>query len=122
MNTLDPRDTLIRRDAPIPKGTTIELRVTLVYEVPLDDDLLLDGQDAATLAEIDHWLGHYPSDVIRSVRDNYTAVEMEADWFLPNQMPEDYRELRFERNGERQWAKPERYIELADALPAKEAA
>lgn len=110
-------DTLISRMEPIPKGTTIELHVTSVYEVTLDDNWYVDGQESATLEEIEEWCGKYQSDVIREVRANAEPASEEADWFLPNLLPADYRTFRFDRKTERTFASEDRYVALADVLP-----
>lgn len=98
----------MRRDELVAKGRTLRVRFVIDYEVPLDDDLLQDGEESVTIAQVEEWMGgkYRSSDKVYAyLRGDYDATVVEHTFHLADvSSPGD--EPRFELEHEqrtREW-------------------
>ncbi len=94
---------LIRRDLPLKPGRRLAFVFTVAFEVTLDEDLLQD-QDAASLDDVERWLGgegRYSDVLYRALANNNDRNVIEHEVRLDDRYEgADEGDLRFETGWE----------------------
>ncbi len=94
---------LIRRDLPLDQGRKLQFVFTVAFEVTVDEDLLQD-QDAASLDDVERWLGgegRYSDVLYRALANNNDRNVVEHKVTLDDRyVGLDEGELRFETTWE----------------------
>ena len=108
-------DWLIDRTALLPRGLRVELTVTSWYSVPIDDEILDEGEEAVTFDELVVRLGgsRFESRAVDAVIRHFDEVDHEGEFGIESPSG-DYRRFRFAWPYEQGTASRERFVTLEE--------